>query len=99
MRRSLLVGFLVLMACAGSESRADGVVVAVEGGLPGVASFEIVTGEGQRLRFVPGDGVDAFDDGAPLAHLSEHLQTGAGIRVTYIAEGGVLVALAVSDAP
>ena len=99
MRRTLLIGLFVVVACAGPGTRIDGVVVAVDGGLSGVASFEIVTREGQRLRFVPGDGVDAFDDGAPLSHLNEHLQTGAGVRVIYVAEDGVLVALAVSDAP
>jgi hypothetical protein len=99
MRWTLLIGLFVVVACAGPEMRVDGVVVAVDGGLSGVTSFEIVTGEGQRLRFVPGDGVDAFDGGAPLSHLNEHLQTGAAVRVTYVDEGGVLVAIAVTDAP
>ncbi len=99
MRRALLVGLLVVAACSGPEERVDGVVVAVDGGLSGVTSFEVVTGDGQRLHFVPGDGVDAFDDGAPLSHLNEHLQTGAAIRVTYVVQGEVLVAVSVSDAP
>lgn len=76
----------------------DGVVVAVDGGLSGVVSFEVVTADGSRLRFVPNDGVDAFVDGAPLSHLNEHLQTGSPVRVTYRDGSGVLVALAVTDA-
>ncbi|MBI5157106.1 MAG: hypothetical protein HZA58_03720 [Acidimicrobiia bacterium] len=99
MRRASIIGLLVLAACAGPGSRIDGVVVAVDGGLSGVASFEIVTRGGERLRFVPGDGVVAFDDGVPLSHLNEHLQTGSGVRVTYVEDNGVLVALAVSDVP
>lgn len=99
MRRASVIGLLVLAACAGPESRIEGVVVAVDGGLSGVASFEIVTAKGQRLRFVPGEGLDAFDDGAPLSHLNEHLQTGAGVRVTYVGDNGTLIALAVTDVP
>ena len=98
MKRSLLAALLVVASCAGSEQRVDGVVVAVDGGLSGVSSFEIVTPDGARLHFVPGDGVDSFLSGAPLSHLNEHLQTGAPVRITYRQEGERLVALVVTDA-
>ena len=100
MRRSLVALLLVAAAaCAGPENRVDGVVVDVDGDLAGVSAFEIVTADGSRLRFVPGEGVDAFAGGAPLSHLSEHLQTGSPVRVTYVEEDGVLIALVVTDAP
>lgn len=100
-RGLLVVALLAVVAggCAGPEQRADGVVVAVDGGIGGVSGFEIVTGTGQRLAFVPGPGVVTFDHGGPLSHLFEHLQTAAPVRVTYRGEDGVLIALIVSDAP
>lgn len=99
MKALLVVGLLVIAACAGPQDRVDGVVVAVDGGLGGVAGFEIVTTAGQRLGFIPDAGLESFADGAPLSHLNEHLQTGVRVRVTYEDRGGVLVAVAVSDAP
>ncbi len=86
------------VACSGSEQRVDGVVVAVDGGLSGVSSFEIVTESGERLQFVPDEGVDSFLDGAPLSHLNEHLQTGSPVRITYVEKDGVLTAILVDDA-
>lgn len=99
MTRLTLVVALVLGACSGPEQRVDGVVVSVDGGLDGVTGFEVVTAAGDRLEFVPGAGMTRFDDGAPLSHLHEHLQTGAAVRVTYRDEAGTLVAVAVGDAP
>jgi hypothetical protein len=99
MRRLLLAALLVVAACAGPQERVDGVVVAVDGDLAGVASFEIVTGTGERLAFVPDPGLDAFDDGAPLSHLAEHLRTGVRVRITYEERDDRLVAVAVADAP
>jgi hypothetical protein len=98
MRRALVVLLLMTGACAGPEQRVEGVVVAVDGGLAGVASFDIVTEAGSRLRFVPDEGVDSFAGGAPLSHLHEHLQTGSPVRITYVDRDGVLVALVVDDA-
>jgi hypothetical protein len=98
-RRALVVGLLVVTACAGPQERVDGVVVAVDGGLSGVVSFEIVTETGERLALVPDPALDAFDDGAPLSHLAEHLRTGVRVRVTYEERNDRLVAVAVRDAP
>ncbi len=44
------------------------------------------------------EGLDEFEHGGPLSHLSEHLQTGHPIRVTYVAEADSLVAVVVADA-
>lgn len=96
---ALVVMVVAVVACSGSEQRVDGVVVSVDGGLGGVSSFEIVTVSGERLRFVPDEGVDSFVDGAPLSHLNEHLQTGSPVRVTYVESDGVLTAILVDDAP
>jgi hypothetical protein len=93
----LVLGAGSLTACSGDEGRVTGVLTAVEGDLTGVESFEIQSA-GERLRFVPEDGLDAFgDDGTPLSHLFEHLQTGDPIRVTYRVEGDTSVAILVED--
>jgi hypothetical protein len=64
-----------------------------------VVSFEIITVASDRLDFVPDADLESFTDGAPLSHLSEHLQTGVRVRVTYEDRAGLLVAVAVADAP
>jgi hypothetical protein len=101
MRNGLLTLGLVaatLTACAGDEGRVTGVLIDVDGDLTTVESFEIQSG-GERLRFVPDDGLDVFgDDGTPLSHLFEHLQTGDPVRVTYQVEGDVKVAILIEDA-
>jgi len=99
MRHLLAAGLVVVVACAGPQDRVDGVVVAVDGDLDGVVSFEIVTTTGERLGFVPDAELDSFVDGAPLSHLNEHLRTGVRVRVTYEDRDGTLVAVAVADAP
>lgn len=88
----------LLAACAGPEQRVEGVVIAVDGGLAGVVSFTIVTGDGDRITFIPDDGVTTFAHGGPLSHLHEHLQTASPVRVTWVERDGVPVALAVADA-
>jgi hypothetical protein len=93
--RFLAALLVVVAACGGGSHRAEGVVVAVDGGLDGVQSFEIVTSDGERLVFEPAPGLSRFEHGAPLAHLQEHLQTGSPITVLYTESDGVLVAEAV----
>jgi hypothetical protein len=95
----LAAAALVAVACSGPQQRVDGVVVAVDGGLGGVAGFEVVTTSGERLAFVPDPDLHSFDDGAPLSHLTDHLRTGVPVRVVYEDRSGVLVAVALSDAP
>jgi hypothetical protein len=85
-------------SCGTDASRLRGVVVDVTGDLESVSAFEIVTGEGDRLVFVPGPDLNVFEHGAPLSHLAEHLRTGEPIRVTYAESDGMLVAEIVEDA-
>lgn len=99
MRYLLAAAWFVVASCAGPQDRVDGVVVAVDGALDGVASFEIVTTSGDRLRFVPDTDLESFADGAPLSHLNEHLRTGVRVRVTYEERDGTLLAVAVADSP
>ena len=96
---AVVLAALVMVACGGSDKRVTGVVLGVDGDLTSVRSFEVLTTDGERLHFVPGPDLHAFPDGTPLTHLSEHLQTGAPVRVTYRVEGGGNVALVVEDAP
>jgi hypothetical protein len=98
-RRLLLVLVLVAVgaACAGGEQRVRGIVVEVRADLRTVEQFTVVTEEGERMTFVPGPQLTRFDHGAPLSHLSEHLQTADPIRVTYLDEDGVLEAVLVED--
>jgi len=96
-RATLLIAAVALAGCAGGEGRVTGSIVGVEGDLDGIVAFEIQSG-GSRYRFVPDDGLDAFgDDGTPLTHLFEHLQTGDPVRVTYRVEDGENVAILVED--
>ncbi|OFW67762.1 MAG: hypothetical protein A2Z12_07495 [Actinobacteria bacterium RBG_16_68_21] len=90
---------IVVAGCSGGDQRVTGIVLGVDGDLTAVRSFQLLTTDGDRLEFVPGSGVHAFPDGTPLTHLSEHLQTGTPIRVTYRVEDGVNTAVIVEDAP
>ncbi|WKZ83686.1 MAG: hypothetical protein QY307_05445 [Acidimicrobiia bacterium] len=96
--RLLLIAAVLLVACAGGAQRVDGVVVAVDGDLTEVRAFEIVATDGRRLLFRVGAELESFTGGVPLSHLFEHLGDGFPVRVTYREEGGVLVAVALTDA-
>ena len=96
---ALIAVALVAGGCSSGDQRVTGVVIGVDGDLTTVRGFDLLTTEGDRLEFVPGAELHAFGDGTPLTHLSEHFQSGAPVRVTYRAEGGANVAVAVEDAP
>ena len=74
----------------------EGVVVAVDGDLTTVRSFEVLTAEGERLRFEP----DPFGDFSfPLPHLGSHMRSLDPIRVEYrTTDDGVLLAVRIEDA-
>jgi len=92
----LLAG--AVAGCAGGDERVTGVLTDVDGDLSRIVSFELLT-QGERIQFVPEDGLDVFgDDGTPLSHLYEHLQTGDPVRVTYRVEDGVRIAILIEDA-
>lgn len=73
-----------------------GVVVAVDGELDDVSGFELVTGDGERLRFEIEPGGDFH--GLGLGHLGEHLRTAVPIRVEYEEREGALVVVGLEDA-
>jgi hypothetical protein len=61
--------------------QATGVVIAVVGNLQGTDSFTILLPDGSELVLLPEP--DLLFDGGPLAHLRDHLTSGAPIVVTY----------------
>ena len=94
-----VAGALGLAACASDGPAVSGIVVAVDGDLTGVRSFDVQTTGGERLVFVPGPELSTFDHGSPLTHLGDHLRSGAPIEVVYAtASDGTLIAVVVRDA-
>ena len=92
-----VVGILVTLALMFSNQlrTVEGLVVAVDGDLRMVRSFEVLSG-GNRLRFFP-DPAGRF--GFPLPHLSSHMRSFDPVVVTYrTAPDGALVAVEVDDA-
>jgi hypothetical protein len=99
---AVLVG--VLAACSGGDQIATGTVVAVEGDLTTVTSFDVQVEGGGRMTFVPEPGLTRFaadesGEGAHLTHLRDHLRDGHPVMVTYRVEDGVNVAIRVEDSP
>lgn len=86
---------MLLAACASGAS-VTGVVVDMDGDLTSVRSFVLRTADAEELTFVPAPGLEF--DGAPLSHLRDHLRAGDTIRVDFEDDGGVLVAVRVTDA-
>lgn len=97
--RAVLIGLVGVAALALALLPSDfgqltGIVIAVDGDLTTVRSFEVLS-DGERLVFEPSpEGEFAF----PLAHLRDHLRSGEPIAVEYEVVDGVLVAMRVSDA-
>ncbi len=97
--RTVLIGLvaaaaLVLALLPSDSGQLVGVVIAVDGDLTTVRSFEVLS-DGDRFVFEPApDGDFAF----PLGHLRDHLRTGEPIAVEYERVDGALVAMRVSDA-
>ena len=97
--RTVLIGLvaataLVLALLPSDSGQLTGIVIAVDGDLTTVHSFEVLS-DGKRRVFEPApDGEFAF----PLAHLRDHLRTGERIAVEYETVDGVLLATLVTDA-
>ena len=97
--RTILIGLVavtaIVVALLPSDSgQLTGIVIAVDGDLTAVRSFEVLS-DGDRFLFEPSpDGDFAF----PLVHLRDHLRTGEPVAVEYESVDGVLVAMRVSDA-
>jgi hypothetical protein len=84
---------VALIACSQTSGTSRGIVVAVEGGIDDVTSFEVLV-EGDPLQFTPSpDGDFAF----PLAHLREHQRTGEPVLVGWELVGSVRYALTLAD--
>ena len=79
-----------------SIQHAAGVVIAVDGDLSEIRAFTMLLADGTALDLVPQAGL--LFDGGPLAHLRDHLVSGAPISVDYHGEGGVALATSVGDA-
>lgn len=97
--RTVLIGLvvaaaLVLAFLPSDGGQLTGIVIAVDGDLTTVRSFEVLS-DGDRYAFQPApDGEFAF----PLGHLRDHLRTGEPIAVEYEDVDGSLIARRVSDA-
>jgi hypothetical protein len=91
--------WLVATSCSGTETEeATGVVVDVTGDIVTVERFAIQTAAGDLLELEVAPGV-VFTDGAPIGHLSEHLQTGAPVAVRYeVLDDGSRVVVEINDA-
>jgi hypothetical protein len=96
--RTVLIGLVAVAALAlvllpADSGQLTGIVIAVDGDLTTVRSFDVLS-EGDRFVFEPApDGDFAF----PLAHLRDHLRTGEPIAVEYERVDGALLAMRVSD--
>lgn len=95
----LLVGAVVLAACAGAtevhSSEIRGVVLEVEGDLTSVSSFLLRTDGGEVLTVIPAEDGD-FE--FPISHLSDHRSTLAPIIVELDRSVDPPLALAIRDA-
>lgn len=97
--RKVLIGLIAVAAVAlalipTDSGQVSGLVVAVDGDLTEVRSFEVLS-DGDRFVFVPSpEGDFAF----PLPHLRDHLRSGDPVAVEYERVDGVLLATHVSDA-
>ncbi len=76
--------------------QAVGVVIAVDGDLTEIRQFSLLSEDGDVVEIVTPSGL-LFDDG-PMAHVRDHLVSGAPVTVTYRIEGGVATATSVGDA-
>lgn len=81
-----------------NASSVIGVIVGVESeGLDKVRGFTLRTGDGATLEFAIGN----LENGAafPPGHLVEHQATAQPLRVWYVTDGDVSVAVRLEDAP
>ena len=107
MTRRLTIVLLTLLLTAGCsvDSETDGsdgeqvqgAVVAVDGDLTTVRSFDIVTDDGSRWTFQPVAGL-LFDDSEPISHLQDHMTSGHPVVVRYDEGPDGLIATYAGDA-
>ena len=107
MRRQALLVFIALAVASGcaTEPTSDrsgdqleitGVVVAVEGDLTELSSFEMLTDNGARFSFRIDEGL-LFGASEPISHLRDHMISGSPVVVHYRANGDELIATFAGD--
>ncbi|MDQ3782251.1 MAG: hypothetical protein M3349_04845 [Actinomycetota bacterium] len=93
-----LVAVTAVVGCSGTSiEEVTGVVVDVTGDITTVDRFVVQTGDGERLEFQVAPGV-TFANGAPIGHLTEHVQTGEPVEIRYeVLDDGSRVVRAIAD--
>lgn len=92
-----LVVSVAIAACSPSSLvTVEGIVVAVDGDLTTVHSFEVLTTSGDRILLEP----DPLGDFAfPLPHVGNHMRSLDPVRVTYRTDDdGTMIAMSIEDA-
>lgn len=92
-----VIASMAVLACSSTSLvTVEGIVVAVDGDLTTVRSFDVLTTGGDRIRLEP----DPFGDFAfPLPHLGSHMRSLDPVRVTYRTdEEGTMIAVSIEDA-
>ena len=92
----------IVVACSAEpeptdSTTAEGVIVAVQGGLTDVEAFDLVLTDGSRLTFVPEAG-SLERSGFSPAHLREHAALAAPISVRYHVVEGRNMVIGIVDA-
>lgn len=90
------VALLLTLGACSSGFRFEGIVVAVDGDLVTVRSFDVRAPDGEVRRFVPDE--EATFDGGPLTHIRDHLRSGEPVEVDYVDRDGESLATDVRDA-
>jgi hypothetical protein len=113
--RALWIGAVALSAAGSAAACADGtgatasgspaaqealgIVTSIQGSSPAqVSSFTLRTESGEVLTFDVGR-VALAADSFPPGHLHDHLASAQPVRVSYISEGGRLIATRLRDGP
>ena len=74
-----------------------GTVIDVKGDLSTITLITLLTEDGERVDFVPADGV--LFDGGPISHVRDHLISGTPVKFEYRElDNGSLEALTLGDA-
>jgi len=76
---------------------ATGTVIDVKGDLTAITLITLLTEDGEKVDFVPADGV--LFDGGPISHVRDHLISGTPVKFEYRElDDGSLEALTLGDA-
>jgi len=109
----LVLSMFALQACSSSNGNSDaapetnnddeallvatGTVIDVKGDLTAITLITLLTEDGEKVDFVPADGV--LFDGGPISHVRDHLISGTPVKFEYRElDDGSLEALTLGDA-